>query len=192
MENKILYYQLQKRTGKFPITDSSIDSVRCIKIPTFREEENLQMQQLHKKLLYISRQKNNSDEVGCLVSLVDWSFRFVIGTENAVSLARDTIACHMVKTYPRGSLVFLHNHPRNTVFSETDLRSFLKADSILLMSVVCNDGKVHLLMKRAGFQPLEAEIGYNQLVNETSEVSAVRRYLRICGKYGLYYKYGGN
>lgn len=192
MEEQILYRQLQKRTAKLEITDKVIQSISRIKIPTFDAEENRKIQEVHKEVLRVAQRKNKSGEVGCLISMETWICRFIIGTENMVSITQDENSYHMVKGLPRNSLIFIHNHPRNTLFSEMDIRSFLKADNIWLMTVVCNNGRIHLLMKHPDFNSFSAEIGYNELLEHMSVVSAVKRFLRICSKYGLYYRYGGN
>ena len=90
---------------------------------------------------------NNSNEVGMLVSLIDWKYIVICGTENGISLGTVPQAKELVCTAPRNSLLFLHNHPKNSIFSETDLESFLTADSILMATVVCNNGKQYFLAK---------------------------------------------
>lgn len=192
MENRELYGQLTRRMKKLPITDDVIDSVMRIRIPVFDNEENKLIQYFQQELLRVSKRKNNSNEVGCLISMSDWSPRFILGNENSITLADDSVCYRKVKESPKNSLIFMHNHPRNTIFSETDLRSFFKADSIWIMTVICNNGRIHMLMKDSFFQPVSAEIEYNRQVVLQSDTSAVKRFLRTCRKWGLHYKYGGN
>lgn len=140
-----IFEQLQKRTSKLQITQAAINNVRKIELNGFDKEELLQIQTLHKELLRYSMRNNDSNEVGMLVSLIDWKYIVICGTENGISLSVVPQAKELVCTAPRNSLLFLHNHPKNSTFSETDLESFLTADSILMATVVCNNGKQYFL-----------------------------------------------
>lgn len=130
------------------ITQAVIDNVRKIKLNGFDKEELQQIQVLHKELLRYSMKNNNSsNEVGTFVSLIDWKYIVICGTENGISLSTVPQAKELVCTAPRNSPLFLSNHPKNSIFSETDLESFLTADSILMATVVCNNGKQYFLAK---------------------------------------------
>lgn len=57
--------------GKGPITqitDSAIDSVPCVSVPGFTDEQNLQFQNLHKELLRTARKDNSCFETAFIVS----------------------------------------------------------------------------------------------------------------------------
>ena len=62
----------------------------------------------------------------------------------------------MLVNAPKNSLIFLHNHPKNRIFSERDLESFMAADGILLMGVVCNNGTQYFMSKNNQFDKEEA------------------------------------
>lgn len=101
MENRELYGQLTRRMKKLPITDDVIDSVMRIRIPVFDNEENKLIQYFHQELLRVSKRKNNSNEVGCLISMSDWSPRFILGNENSITLADDSVCYRKVKESPK-------------------------------------------------------------------------------------------
>ena len=99
----------------------------------------------------------------------------------------------MFYTSPKNSLIFIHNHPKNSTFSEVDLKSFLAADSLLMMTVVCNNGRIYSLTKEEGFDDFEAISYYNSIFDSVNyEDSAVAEFLRTCSKVKLIYGYGDN
>ena len=134
--------------------------------------------------------KNRSNEVGMLVNLQNWSDIMVNGTENGVTLRNDTMAYDLLCTAPKNSLLFFHNHPKNSCFSERDLESFLTSDAILMMSVVCNNGRVYDLLKMDTFDKNTALFNYDKIYEET-ETGSVREFLRTCSSIGLKFLYGG-
>jgi len=180
----------QTRSTKQNISDETIDKVRCVSIDEFDDEELLLIQQLHKRLLKHSKEKNDSNEVGILVDLIDWSDILIEGDENSISLKSSPDAKMKMETAPKNSLLFLHNHPRNTCFSEIDLSSFLTADPIYLMAVVGNNGRQYFLIKLGDFDKGRALEYYDELF-ENAEGSSVKEFLRTCRKVGLRFIYGG-
>lgn len=187
---RTIFEQLQKRTTKLLITEEAIERVKVISVDEFDEEENEKLQQLHKQLLSLAKTKNNSNEVGFLINLMDWSYIVIYGTENGISLGSQEEAKELICTAPQKSLVFLHNHPKNSIFSERDLESFFTADSILSMSVVCNNGFVYFLTKEQCYDKYQSLVTYNKIY-EDNEEGCVREFLRICKKIGLSFDYGG-
>lgn len=186
----IIFEQLQKRTTKMYITEEVIHNLKCIALKEFDEEESGKIQTLHKQLLLTAMKKNDSNEVGFLVNLINWEYIVIYGTENGISLKTVPQAKELVCTAPRNSLIFLHNHPKNTIFSEADLESFLTADSILMVSVVCNNGSQYFLGKTESFDKYNALLQYEKVYALIGKGS-LKEYLRTCKKVGLFYCYGG-
>ena len=172
------------------ITQENIDAVKRIDIPGFDDEEIATIKNLHKKLLKRSMNKNRSNEVGMLVNLRDWSDIMINGTENGITLKDNEMAYELLCTAPKSSLLFFHNHPKNSCFSERDLESFLTSDAIILMSVVCNNGRLYYLIKMDTFDKAAALFYYEKIYEET-ESGSVREFLRTCGTIGLRFLYGG-
>ena len=184
------FFQQIKRTKKMVINQEIIDNIKRIFIPGFDDEELDTIKDLQKKLLTRSMKKNKSDEVGMLVDLQDWSDIIVNGTENRITLKRDKRAYNLLCNAPKNSLLFFHNHPKNSCFSEKDLESFLTSDAIIMMSVVCNNGRLYYLIKADTFDRYVA-LNYYGKIYEKTENGSVREFLRTCGSIGLKFIYGG-
>lgn len=185
-----IFFQQEKRTTKMIITQENIDAIKRIKIPGFDDEEIDTIRDLHKKLLNRSMNKNESNEVGMLINLQDWSDIIVDGTENGVTLKNVTKAYELLCTAPKNSLLFFHNHPKNSCFSERDLESFLTSDAIIMISVVCNNGRLYYLIKTDTFNKDTALFYYDKIYEET-ESGSVQEFLRTCSTIGLKFFYGG-
>ena len=179
-----IFFQQKKRTTKLIITWEIIDSIKRINIPGFDDDEIDIIRDLHKKLLIRSMNKNKSNEVGMLVNLQDWSDIMVDGTENGVTLKNVTKAYELLCTAPKNSLLFFHNHPKNSCFSERDLESFLTSEAIIMMSVVCNNGRLYYLIKTNTFDQSIALFHYDRIYEET-ESGSVQEFLRTCSSIGL-------
>ena len=91
----------------------------------------------------------------------------------------------MVKNpYNLLTVVVMHNHPRNGLFSGADIRSFIDFNSIYLMTAVCNDGTIYMLRKEKNFNPLLMQKYYNDGV-ALSEKAAQEERLRKAKKLKL-------
>lgn len=185
-----IFFQQKKRTTKLVITQRNIDAIKRINIPGFDDDEIDIIRDLHKKLLNRAMNKNKSNEVGMLVNLQDWSDIMVDGTENGITLKNVTKAYELLCTAPKNSLLFFHNHPKNSCFSERDLESFLTSEAIIMMSVVCNNGRLYYLIKTNTFDKDIALFQYDRIYEET-ESGSVQEFLRTCGSIGLKFFYGG-
>lgn len=187
--DEIFFQQLKRKTKMF-ITQKNIDAIKRISIPGFDDEEIETIKELHKKLLKKSMNKNKSNEVGMLVNLQDWSDIMITGTENGVTLKDNKTAYDLLCTAPKNSLLFFHNHPKNSCFSERDLESFLTSDAIVMISVVCNSGRLYYLLKMDTFDKNTALFYYDKIY-EVTESGSVQEFLRTCSLIGLKFLYGG-
>ncbi len=91
---------------------------------------------------------------------------------------------------PKNSLLFFHNHPKNTVLSERDLNTFLSSDSVKTVSVITNNGRQYFLTKTEGFEKEKALNEYDRIFTEKVEGS-VKEFLRTCRGCELIFEYGG-
>ena len=189
-DNEEVCFQQTKRTAKMVICQENIGNIKRINIPDFDDEERDIIKELHRKLLKRSMNKNDSNEVGMLVNLQDWTDIIVNGTEDGIRLKEDKKAFDLICTAPKNSLLFFHNHPKNSCFSERDLESFMTSDAIKMMSVVCNNGRLYYLIKMDTFDKCEALIYYRTIYSKT-ESGSVKEFLRTCSKVGLKFIYGG-
>lgn len=183
---------IDENTRKYSGSDPMkyLDNIKRIDIPDFDDEESEIIKELHKKLLKRSMNKNDSNEVGMLVNLQDWTNIMINGTENGVTLKKDKAASNLICTAPKNSLLFFHNHPKNSCFSEKDLESFMISDAIKMMSVVCNNGRLYYLIKMDTFDKCEALMHYETIYSKI-ESGSVKEFLRTCSKVGLKFIYGG-
>lgn len=82
------------------------------------------------------------------------------------------------------SIVIMHNHPRNGLFSSADIQSFIDFDSVYLMTAVCNDGTIYMVRKEKNFNPLLMQKYYNEGKNR-SKYEALQEKLKKAKKLGL-------
>lgn len=156
----------QIKTGKNNytiITDDIINNIVCIQ--AFKDPKmNSKLQEHHKDLLRYAKNKNNSKEIGLFWDLnnVDKEPLKIKGQINGFSINDNPEVSSLVKD-PRNILtvVMMHNHPRNGLFSGADIRSFIDFNSIYLMTAVCNDGTIYMIRKEISFNPLLMEKYYN-------------------------------
>lgn len=181
----------QARKTKLTISEEYISKVATPKLDDFDEEECEKIKLLHKKLLEVAMKDNDSNEVGFLVNLIDWSYKPTFGGERGITIRSNPEAKELLITAPTHSLIFLHNHPRNSVFSERDLNSFLTADSILMVTVVCNNGRSYYLVKTENYNTEYALKYYDDLFENDKIEHTVKEFLRTCKSVGLSFYYGG-
>lgn len=114
-----------------------------------------------REALDVSMKKNNSNEVGFFWNLNNLEEVFVIkGSQKSITMS-DTIVRNWIKTAPKYSIVVMHNHPRNGLFSGADLKSFVDYVSIYAMTAVCNDGTIYTIYKTSEFDPIALMVYYN-------------------------------
>ena len=100
-DNEEVCFQQTKRTAKMVICQENIGNIKRINIPDFDDEERDIIKELHRKLLKRSMNKNDSNEVGMLVNLQDWTDIIVNGTEDGIRLKEDKKAFDLICTAPK-------------------------------------------------------------------------------------------
>lgn len=93
-----------------------------------------------------------------------------------------------IKTAPKNSIVVMHNHPGNGMFSGADLKSFADYASIYAMTAVCNDGTSYSIYKTHTFDPIALMVYYNIGIQEAGEYSGIKHVARNASKIGVKYK----
>ena len=61
----------------------------------------------------------------------------------------------------------MHNHPRNSSFSLTDIVFFGKSDQIKTLTIVKNNGNVEYITKGSNFDMYKFKIEYDRLYKKT-------------------------
>lgn len=135
---------LKEDASKIPITtitDASINRIKRIKIDGLSAEQCDAIQENHKKLLSISRDENDCNEVAFILSgdFKDYGTPYM-GSNDKIEFP--------LSAFDNKQDVFvMHNHPRNKSFSSTDVFEFLKNDRIKYVSIVKNNGQIEVLTK---------------------------------------------
>ena len=151
-----------------------------------KDELNNKLYQFHKKLLFTAKNKNKSNEVGILWNILTDEYVIVMGTENGINICSSQRMASMLNTGYSNSLVFMHNHPRNSGFSYIDLNSFCEYNAIVVMTAVCNDGRIHAMRKEIGFNPDIVSLEYNKYVQKN--MSGMSNIIKNAPKLRLFYK----
>lgn len=173
----------QIKTGKCNytyISEDTINRIACIK--AFNDENmNKLLYSHHKELLRYAMNKNNHKEVGMFWDLknIEKQCLMIKGTINGINIHDNMDINRLVKNpYNLLSVIVMHNHPRNGLFSSADIRSFIDFDSIYLMTAVCNDGTIYMLRKEIDFNPFLMEAYYNEGVKLSKKDALAEKRLK--------------
>lgn len=120
------------------ITDKIIDSVPNVNIQGYTDMQCKIIQEQHKELLKYSRANNGNKEVAFV-------FESELANRRKFSGSDDTLNFG-TSLYGR-DLFVMHNHPRNSSFSDTDIAFILSNDNVKSLSIVKNNGEVEVLTK---------------------------------------------
>lgn len=187
----------KKKNRPIKITDIAISKIPKIKLSGFSEKENLFLQEQHKRLLSISKEKNDSKEVGILIDIVHWDTWVILGEANEIETRSNPDAYKAMKSSSKNTMMFIHNHPSTGTFSGTDFKTFCLNDSLYIMTVVGNDGNVRVLTKLNGFDKGEALAYYSSLAirkykeYKNNGTMAMWELLKNCAEIKIKYDIGG-
>lgn len=179
----------QQKTGKCNYTiinEDIIDKIACINA-FGNTEMNNKLHEYHKYLLRYAKNKNGNKEVGLFWDLnnIDKEPLKIAGQINGFNINDKPDINSLVKNpYNILTVVVMHNHPRNGLFSGADIKSFTDFNSIYLMTAVCNDGTIYMLRKEINFNPFLMEKFYSDGV-ALSEKAAKAEKLRKAKKLKL-------
>lgn len=121
-----------------PITDTSIERVPNVKISGYTDEQCSIIQQQHKELLRYSRDSNESKEV---------AFVFDSELNNRKEFKGSDDKLDFGSTLYGKDLFVMHNHPRNSSYSDRDIQFIIGNDNIKTLSVIKNSGNIETLTK---------------------------------------------
>lgn len=120
------------------ITDKVIDNVPNVKISGYTDEQCSIIQQQHKELLRYSRDNNESKEV---------AFVFDSKLNNRKEFKGSDDKLDFGSTLYGKELFVMHNHPRNSSYSDRDIQFIIGNDNIKTLSVIKNSGNIETLTK---------------------------------------------
>lgn len=197
-------FKQKKRCKAYQITDVAINKVSKPRIIGFSEEQNLYIQDLHKKVLENAQKLNlkhttNEMEVGILVDIHSWEYWLIEGNRpREVEVKQNIEAYKRLLSGYKNQLMFIHNHPSTGTFSGEDFKMFCYHNSLYVMSVVGNDSSTYILIKTPEFDAENALADYFRLARKyhndgyikNNGTLAIREILKNAKKYGLIYKKG--
>ena len=129
-----------------PITDKSIEKVPNVMINGYTTVQCDTIQSQHKELLRYSRDNNNHNEVAFVFKNDFTNRKEFIGTDDKLNFGSVLYGT---------DLFVMHNHPRNSSYSDTDIAFFLSNDTVKSLSIVKNNGKVEVLTKSEKYDKME-------------------------------------
>lgn len=157
------------------ITDTSINRVPNIKSNEYSSEQCAEIQQQHKELLKYSRDNNEGKEV---------AFVFDGNLKNRKEFKGEDDRLEIGSAIYGKDLIVMHNHPRNSSFSDADMKFFLKNDTVKTLTIVKNDGRVEMITKKESYDAGKAKIKIGRLFKDyvktesDSEIDkAIRKFL---------------
>jgi len=148
------------------ITDKAIESVPKVEINGFTDEQNVFIQKQHKELLKYSRDNNENKEVAFVFKSDLTNKTIFIGSDDVIEFGNGLMG--------KGDNLFvMHNHPRNSSFSKTDIDEFINS-LIKSLSIVKNNGEVVVITKTGAYDFRSAFIAKQRhiskyIVNKTEE-----------------------
>lgn len=158
------------------ITDKAIENVPKVKIDGYTDEQCDLIQQQHKELLKYSRDNNDGKEVAFVMDNSISSRKEFFGSDDKLDFGSEL--------YGKDLLV-MHNHPRNSSYSITDLIFFRNSTNVKTLTIVKNSGNVEFITKTSEFNGDKYKLEYDRLYKkivltgtESEKDKFVRTFLR--------------
>lgn len=168
-----------KERSKKPITeitDKAIENVPKIKIDGYTDEQCELIQQHHKELLKYSRDNNDNKEVAFVMDSSMSSRKEFIGSDDKLDFGSELYG---------KDLFVMHNHPRNSSYSITDLIFFRNSTNVKTLTIITNSGGVEFITKTSEFDGNKYKLEYDRLYKkivltgtESEKDKFVRTFLR--------------
>lgn len=164
-----------KKSPITPITDSSVNRVPKVDIDEYTNSQCDFIQNQHKELLEYSRKNNDNKEVAFVFNGDLTNRREFTGEDDRLDFG--------TSLYGK-DLFVMHNHPRNSSYSDTDIAFLLGSDNVKSLSIVKNNGFVEILTKTRDFNKdeliLDFKRQYKKIVKTGSDAEidkAVRKFI---------------
>lgn len=150
------------------------------------------MQECHKELLRISKNRNDSNEV-LLIDDLNFKEEIVLmGGEFNVAPSENPFAVSKIAHSDRQTLVYMHNHPSTNNFSVGDIDTFICEGAVKTITVVTNQGEVYALNKLKNYDHTKSRAILTDILNsfpmrEIEDKEFVAEYLKRCREGGVEY-----
>lgn len=155
----------RSRKAITPITDRAIERVPNVSISGYTTEQSSFIQQQHKELLNYSCNNNENKEVAFVIdgNFDSESRKIFTGTDDQLDFGSAL----------RGKdLIVMHNHPRNSSFSTTDIDFFASNSNVKTLTIVKNNGNVEVITKSPNFDLSVFQKEYNRLYKKTVKTNS--------------------
>ena len=128
------------------ITDKTIEKVPNVTIREYSAVQCDIIHSEHRELLKYSRDNNNGNEVAFVFRNDLTDRKIFTGTDDSLDFGSSLFG---------SNLFVMHNHPRNSSYSDTDIAFFLSNDTVKSLSIVKNNGKVEVLTKSEKYDKIQ-------------------------------------
>lgn len=201
-ESVLCSLESKDRSKKVMITEEAINKVPYIEYKNIDETEYKNIQYLAKKVLQLSKDNNNSNEVAITYGLAVMEMLsedsdyvgIAFGNEHDVKPLSDTKSSLLIHGYKRCAVVLLHNHPSLSLISLEDIRFFLEHWGIQLMVIVSNLGAISYISKSRTFNSYKAIELLNDCITKNNmatdlkgKADAVKYFIQNCHSVGIDY-----
>ena len=186
-QKRAAYLRRKNRRKKVNITDIAIQKVPLIAPNGIDQQTAFFVQETHRELLRFAQTQNDSNEVACVLDLTSRErLPFVKGEQDSVDIEKDAASYHWLRSRSDGSIMLCHNHPGQSYFSLPDAVTFLQNDSIGIMSIVTNQGKMWTISKTSKYDYSKAigELLQHKNASEDEWDEIIDRFLKngyTCG-----------
>ena len=193
----------KKRDHKIMITDEAIKRVPFIQYKEIPKEEYPIIQMLAKKVLQLSKEENDSNEVAITYRMgnpkdkreMDQCFGVDFGDDHSADPMRDSYSYHLICGSKDCVVISLHNHPSLSKISLVDVRFFLEHSTIKLLTVITNLGNIYYLVKTKKYDKGKAIDIFNEAVSVNNKAMGLKAlqnaseyFLKHCYKAGIMYE----
>ncbi len=163
------------KKGITPITDGAIKGVPKVKINGYTDEQCTFIQEQHKELLKYARDNNDNKEA---------AFVFRKGlTDRTEYIGGDDSLDFGTALLGKGNDIFImHNHPRNSGFSTTDIKFFVNCNTVRTLTIAKNNGDVEYILKAKEFNASVFNLEYERLKNKIVKNGTLNEYEKFINK----------
>lgn len=167
-----------------PITDKAISRIPKVDIEGYTEEQCLEIQKQHKKLLKFSKEQNENKEVAFVLKndVSKMITEPIKGTDEKIDFG---------SALQGKDLFVMHNHPRNSSYSLNDIIEFIKNDSIKTFTIVKNDGNIEVLTKLKGYDRLPLLTELQRMGKKRIKTGSDSEYRKVIDKFLSKHQEGG-
>ena len=135
------------------ITDNSIEKVPEVKIQGYTDEQCKFIKSQHQELLKYSRDNNGNKEVAFVFDCDLSNRKEFMGSDDKIEFG---------STLYGKDLFIMHNHPRNSSYSDYDIQFFTTNANVKSLSIIKNNGNVEVISKTDSFTVDKMKTAYKR------------------------------